>query len=232
MGRRDVERRRRFERLREFDRAFDPAAWAAGRLAGVDEAGVGPLAGPVVAAAVVLPPEFELPELFDSKQMTASERLRCARAVRDAALAFGITRVSPQRIDRINIRRAMFVAHRQALAKLSIVPDVVLVDGRWLGKLPAGFQGARATAVVKGDTLSLAIAAASVLAKVARDRLLVRLDREFPQYGFARHKGYSTAEHMQALRDHGLSAVHRRSFCGFLEHEKLLARQGQLALEP
>ena len=231
MGRRDAERRRRFERLREFDRTFDPAAWAAGRLAGVDEAGVGPLAGPLVAAAVVLPPAFELPELFDSKQMTASERLRCARAVRDAALAFGLARVSAARIDGINIRRAMFAAHRQALAKLSVVPAVVLVDGKWTGTMPPACRGARVVAVVKGDTQSLAIAAASVLAKVARDRLLVRLDREFPHYGFARHKGYSTAEHMQALRDHGLSPVHRRSFCGFLEHERLQARQGQLAFE-
>lgn len=232
MRRREAERRRRFERLREFDRAFDPAAWAAGRLAGVDEAGVGPLAGPVVAAAVVLPPEFELPDLFDSKQMTASERLRCARAVRDAALAFGIAGVSPQKIDRINIRRAMFAAHRHALGKLAIVPDAVLVDGKWLGRFPTACRSAHTAAVIKGDTQSAAIAAASVLAKVARDRLLLRLDRDYPLYGFAQHKGYSTAEHMQALREHGLSPVHRRSFCGFLEHEKLLARQGQLALEP
>jgi ribonuclease HII len=227
MTRRESERRQRFERLRAFDRDADAEAWAAGRLAGVDEVGVGPLAGPVVAAAVILPPDFELPALFDSKRLTARERRDCARTVRAQALQIGLARVSPARIDRINIRRAMLAAHRAALARLDPAPVLVLVDGHVLPRLPAG---ARGRAVVRGDAQSLAIAAASVVAKVVRDRIMLRLHQLYPAYGFAEHKGYATAAHRQALRDHGLSPVHRQAFCGFLVAETLRARQTTLAL--
>ena len=228
MRRGEATLRQRFERLRRFEADFDHAAWSSGRLAGVDEAGVGPLAGPVVAAAVILPPEFDLPEVFDSKQMTPSERARCATEIRARALAFGVSRVSPQRIDRVNVARAMRAAPRRALAALGVRPQAVLVDGRFVPRLPVGFESVRVQAVVRGDGLSLVVAAASVVAKVSRDRIMMRLDRRYPGYGFAQHKGYGTLEHREALRRLGLSPVHRRCFCSFLEAEAAAARQGTL----
>ena len=224
MGERVETRRRRFLRLQNFDHDLDPEAWRNGRLAGVDEAGVGPLAGPVVAAAVILPPAFDLPELFDSKRMTAAARQRCERVIRAQAVAFALARVSPSSIDRINIRNAMLRAQRRALAGLPVRPSAVAVDGNVLPRAPAGLSGSL-RAIVGGDRRSLAIAAASVLAKCARDRAMRRLDGQYPGYGFARHKGYATAEHMQALRRLGLSPVHRRRFCGFLAVEAAQSRQ-------
>jgi ribonuclease HII len=225
----EAARRRRFERLREFDRSRDEPAWRAGLLAGVDEAGVGPLAGPVVAAAVVLPADFVLPELFDSKRMTRAQRRRAAGLIRREAVALGVARIGPRRIDRINIRRAMLAAHRRALGALAIVPRSVLVDGKLVPRPPRGWSDVRIEAVVGGDARSLAVAAASVVAKTTRDRIMLRLDRLYPQYGFARHKGYATEAHRDALRAHGLSPVHRHAFCGFLAAEELLRRQGTLA---
>lgn len=217
--------RQRFEALRDFDCDFDRAAWAGGRLAGVDEAGVGPLAGPVVAAAVILPPDFELLELFDSKQLTRAVRERCAAFVRAHALAVGVARISPQRIDKLNILRAMLAAHRRALEALGTRPGAIAVDGRWTPGLPASWAGVRVGAVVGGDARSLAIAAASVVAKVTRDRIMERLHERYPGYGFAQHKGYPTPAHRAALRLHGLSPVHRRSFCTWLDAETVSARQ-------
>ncbi len=231
MGERVETRRRRFLRLQAFDHDLDPAAWRSGRLAGVDEAGVGPLAGPVVAAAVILPPAFDLPELFDSKQMTQAARQRCERVIRAEAIAFALARVSAPRIDRINIRNAMLRAHRRALAGLPVHPTAVAIDGNLLPRAPAGWSGSL-HAIVGGDRRSLAIAAASVLAKCARDRAMRRLDSEYPGYGFARHKGYATAEHMDALRRLGLSPVHRRSFCGWLAVEAANAQQISFAWDP
>lgn len=214
----------RFRRLRAFDHDSDPTAWGAGRLAGVDEAGVGPLAGPVVAAAVILPPEFELPELYDSKRLTAAERERCARRIRAECVALAVASVTPACIDRINILNAMLRAQRLALERLAVRPLTVLVDGSRAPQLPTDWR-ARLRTVVRGDALSLAIAAASVLAKTTRDRCMRRLERRYPGYGFARHKGYATSDHRQALRELGMSPVHRRSFCGFLAAEALLDRQ-------
>ncbi|MFQ5601470.1 MAG: ribonuclease HII [Candidatus Krumholzibacteriia bacterium] len=229
MRRRAQELRRRFSRLREFDHDFDPAAWSSGRLAGVDEAGVGPLAGPVVAAAVILPPDFELPELYDSKQMRAAERARCERYIRENAVAVATSRVSPLRIDRINILNAMLRAHRRALELLPVRPRSVLVDGHRQPVLPSGWR-TRMCTVVRGDSLSLAIAAASVVAKSTRDRIMERLDRRYPGYGFARHKGYATRVHKEAVRRLGLTGAHRLSFCGWLQAEAELARQTTLRL--
>jgi ribonuclease HII len=220
--------RERFERLRRFDREFDPEAWAAGRLAGVDEAGVGPLAGPVVAAAVILPADFDLPELFDSKQMSPAARHRCELHIRTHAVAFGVARVSPQSIDRLNILRAMLAAHRRALRALPWMPAAVIVDGRRTPRLPVEWAMTRVQSVVKADALSLAVAAASVVAKETRDRIMRKLDRRYPEYGFAEHKGYSTPAHKEAVRRHGLSPVHRRCFCDWLQVEAEMERQGTL----
>lgn len=227
VGRLARHRQERFVRLRAFDHDSDPTAWTAERLAGVDEAGVGPLAGPVVAAAVILPSNFELAELFDSKRLSASERLRCDAIVRERCIALAVASVSPRVIDRVNILNAMLSAQRRAVERLGVRPWTVLVDGKRAPTLPSTWR-TRLRTVVGGDGLSLAIAAASVVAKSTRDRWMRRLEKRYPGYGFARHKGYATADHMDALRARGLSPVHRRTFCGFLEAEAAWARQGRL----
>jgi ribonuclease HII len=232
MGRREAVRRQRFERLRDFDRNFATSAWEAGFLAGVDEAGVGPLAGPVVAAAVILPAHFELFELNDSKQLPAAARRDCERRIRAEAVAFATARIWPPGIDRLNILRATLLAHRRALAKLAVRPEAVLIDGRWPPRWRGDWRRVQVEAVIGGDARSLAIAAASVVAKETRDRIMRRLDRRYPVYGFAKHKGYATEAHRQALREHGMSPVHRRSFCGWLEAEAALARQGRFDFAP
>ena len=224
MGRLARKRQERFARLRRFDHDIDPTAWSSERLAGVDEAGVGPLAGPVVAAAVILPTDFDLPELYDSKQLSAAERQRCEVHIRERCVAFAIAHVSSRVIDRINILNAMLRAQSRAVARLELRPLTILVDGNRAPSLPPAWQ-AQLRTVVRGDGLSLAIAAASVLAKSTRDRWMLRLERRFPGYGLAKHKGYATSEHMDALRRRGLSPAHRRTFCRFLEEEAEIARQ-------
>lgn len=176
-------------------------------IAGVDEAGRGPLAGPVVAAAVCFPPGARIPRVFDSKQVSESGRL----AMRDAILAvpdvrYGVVEMSIEVIDELNILRANDRAMREAVLMLGAI-DYILVDGRPVPNLPFPSK-----AVVKGDALSASIAAASILAKVYRDELMVKLDAEYPGYGFAVNKGYGTAEHLAALRELGPSPVHRKSF--------------------
>ncbi len=176
-------------------------------IAGVDEAGRGPLAGPVVAAAVCFPPDGPVPRVFDSKQVSEDERL----AMRDAILAvpgirYGIAVREPDVIDRLNILRANDQAMREAVLALGTV-DLILVDGS-----PVPYMPFPSRAVVKGDALSASIAAASILAKVRHDEIMVELDRKYPGYGFAANKGYGTAEHLEALKRLGVSDVHRRSF--------------------
>lgn len=232
MRRDGEELRQRCERLRCFDRDFDREAWSRGLLAGVDEAGVGPLAGPVVAAAVILPADFDLPEVFDSKQMRPAARQRCERDIRARALALGVASVSPRRIDRVHILHAMLQAQRRALAALDLVPVAVIVDGCRTPSLPSAWGATRLQAVVRADSQSLAVAAASVVAKETRDRIMLRLDRRYPEYGFARHKGYGTAAHKAALRRHGPSPVHRLCFCTWLETEAAAARQGVFEFAP
>ncbi len=190
---------------------FERQAWRLGfqRVAGIDEAGRGPLAGPVVAAAVILDRRQDWHGLADSKALPASRRERLARDLR-ARLpegAWAVAVVESDEIDRTNILRATHKAMRQALAQLRPPADFVLVDGLPVGTLPDP-----ARAIVKGDRLSASIAAASILAKVSRDALLVDCDRQFPGYGFARHKGYGTAAHLRALSRLGPCPVHRRSF--------------------
>lgn len=177
-------------------------------VAGVDEAGRGPLAGPVAAAAVILDP-LDLPEAVDdSKALTPAERETLFDVITAKALAVGIGFAPPHEIDRINIRQATFAAMRRAVAALALLPDYVLIDGN---AVPPRL-GPPGEAIVKGDATCLSIAAASILAKVTRDRLMVRLDRAHPRYGLARHKGYPTAAHVAALREHGPCAAHRISF--------------------
>ncbi len=177
-------------------------------IAGIDEVGRGPLAGPVVAAAVILPVDFHHEVLRDSKQLTARQRERLFEELTARAdIARAVAIVSSEEIDRLDILRATHLAMQRAVEQLAPPPGHVLIDG-----LPVrGFPIAQ-TALVKGDALSFSIAAASVLAKVTRDRLMLDYDREFPQYGFAQHKGYGTALHLARLRQHGPCPIHRRSF--------------------
>lgn len=176
------------------------------RVAGVDEAGRGPLAGPVVAAAVVLGARIPA-GLGDSKQKTALQRERLYAAILDSAEAVGVGLAEVEEIDAINILRASLRAMQRAVAALHCVPAEVLVDGNQCPSLQWPTR-----AIVGGDASVPAISAASIIAKVTRDRLMVELDRRFPQYGFARHKGYPTREHIAALAVHGASSVHRVSF--------------------
>jgi len=196
---------RRLSRL--FARRRALFADGAGCVAGVDEVGVGPLAGPVVAAAVVLPARIALRGLNDSKQLSRSERERLDREIRAQALAIGVAEVPPAEVDRLNVYRAALEAMRRAVLALGLRPDHLLVDARTIPELEIP-----QTALVDGDARDGSIAAASIVAKVHRDALMVRLDGRHPGYGFARHKGYATREHLRALSRLGPSQVHRRSF--------------------
>lgn len=175
-------------------------------IAGVDEAGRGPLAGPVTAAAVLLPSDAYLPGLNDSKQLSPKQRETLAPLIQAQALAWAVADVEPDIIDAINILQAARLAMAQAVAALSLQPQYLLIDAIHIDtELPQ-------LAIIKGDTLSVSIAAASVLAKVHRDALMLAYDREYPGYGFARHKGYPTPEHKALLRQLGPCPIHRRSF--------------------
>lgn len=176
-------------------------------ICGVDEAGRGPLAGPVCAAAVILPKHLELPGLTDSKKLTDKKRRELYPIIQEQALAYGIGFASEQEIDELNILQATFLAMRRAIEQLCVEPELLLIDGN----RETDF-GIPVKTVVKGDSLSLNIAAASVLAKVTRDNLMIELAREYPQYGFEIHKGYGTKAHYAALREYGHSPVHRLSF--------------------
>lgn len=189
-----------------FERALAEQGFAF--IAGVDEAGRGPLAGPVVAAACVLYPCFFLPGLNDSKQLTAEKREELYRALTgDPRVIYGLGVVDVADIDRLNILQASLLAMQKALLVLPEKPDYVLVDGNALPKIDLP-----AKAIVDGDAKSVSIAAASILAKVTRDRMLEELDIQYPLYGFKKHKGYATVEHMRAIEEHGPCPIHRKSF--------------------
>ncbi|QKO23823.1 ribonuclease HII [Rhodoferax sp. BAB1] len=183
-----------------------------GLVAGVDEAGRGPLAGPVVAAAVILDDLHPIEGLADSKKLTAARRERLYDEIRAKALCCSIAEASVEEIDRLNILQATLLAMRRAVEGLRLKPAKVLVDGNRLPVLDV-----LAEAIVKGDATVPAISAASILAKVHRDRWCAEYDREFPQYGFAAHKGYGTAEHLAALRAHGACPQHRKTFAPVTE---------------
>ncbi len=177
------------------------------RIAGLDEVGRGPLFGPVVAAAVILPKGYELPGLTDSKKLTEKKRNEFDVEIRAHAVTWAVAEVDAQTIDRINIRQASLLAMRQAVEQLALSPDFLLIDGRDTIHWACPQQ-----AVIQGDATSYSIAAASVLAKVHRDRLLVELDREYPGYGLAQHKGYPCPAHKAALKRLGPTPLHRRSY--------------------
>lgn len=181
-------------------------------ICGCDEAGRGPLCGPVVAAAVILPEGEVIEGLNDSKKLTEKKRERLYDEIISRALAYGIAEATPAEIDEINILNASMLAMKRAIEAMEIKADFALIDGNHA----RGFD-IPAEPVIKGDALSYSIAAASVLAKVTRDRGCIELDREYPEYGIAKHKGYPTKDHMDAVRLHGPSPIYRKSFLKFLD---------------
>ncbi|MDZ7722364.1 MAG: ribonuclease HII [candidate division KSB1 bacterium] len=192
--------------LLEFETEF----WAKGHayIAGVDEAGRGPLAGPVVASAVIFSRhDFENPGIKDSKLLSIKKRTQIAEYIRERALCVGIGICEHDEIDRLNILKASLLAMQRAVNALSVIPDQILVDGRNVLDTTIPCE-----ALIKGDLKSRVIAAASVIAKVERDCMMIEYDRQYPEYGFARHKGYPTKHHVEAIEQHGLSPIHRRSF--------------------
>lgn len=179
----------------------------AGLIAGVDEVGRGPLVGAVVTAAVILDPARPIVGLADSKKLSEKKRLALFDEIKEKALAWSLGRAEPHEIDELNILHATMLAMQRAVAGLPITPEFVLIDGNRCPALPMPAQ-----AVVKGDSKVAEISAASILAKVTRDREMAELDALYPQYGFAKHKGYPTADHLRLLAEHGAIAEHRRSF--------------------
>lgn len=179
---------------------------------GVDEAGRGPLCGPVMAAAVILAPDTVIEGLDDSKKLTAKKREQLFDVIIEKAKAYCVAQASVEEIDSMNILQADLLAMRRAIDGLGVAADYAIIDGN----VAKGFQ-IPAKAVVKGDSISMSIAAASILAKVSRDRLCEELDRQYPQYGIAKHKGYGTKDHMEALRQYGPSPIHRKQFIRFLD---------------
>ncbi len=178
-------------------------------IAGVDEAGRGPLAGPVVSAAVILPENFDIRGINDSKKLSEKKRAALFPKIQSQAIAFGIGIADHGEIDRINILQASLLSMKRAVDDLGLIPDYLLIDGKFtidsnIDQRP----------VIKGDTLSLSIAAASILAKVTRDRIMTDLDLQYPEYEFKRHKGYPTKTHKQAILAHGPCPIHRKSFKG------------------
>ncbi|RAL26186.1 ribonuclease HII [Thermoflavimicrobium daqui] len=204
---------------------YEQVGWQKGYqvIAGIDEAGRGPLAGPVVAAAVVLPEDFDVTGLNDSKQLTRSERDELKVRIEEQAISIGVGMVDVEYIDRYNILQATYHAMRLAISKLSIQPDYLLVDAVRIPKIHLPQEG-----IIKGDQLSHSIAAASIIAKTARDEWMLQAAQKYPYYGFEKHMGYGTPEHLAALMKWGVSPIHRRSFAPIkelLEKEREQTRQ-------
>lgn len=188
---------------------FEQSLWQQGiqNIAGVDEAGRGPLAGPVVAAAVIFPKDCIIDGVNDSKKLSAKRRDLLFDQIHAQALAVGVGLVDHAEIDRINILQATMLAMKNALEQLSMSPDYVLVDGNYFTHKAYQFK-----TIIEGDAKSFTIAAASIIAKVTRDRFMLELDAHYPEYGFAKHKGYGTKQHIDAIRQYGLCEIHRRTF--------------------
>ncbi len=197
--------RQRIYNLTEYERQYAQAAY----ICGVDEAGRGPLAGPVAAGAVILPKDCEILYINDSKKLSAKKREELYDIIMERALAAAVGIVPPQRIDEINILQAAYEAMRIAINKLDIVPDILLNDAVTIPEVPI-----RQIPIIKGDAKSISIAAASILAKVTRDRIMDEYDTVYPGYGFASHKGYGTKMHIEAIRCLGPCEIHRKTFLG------------------
>ena len=193
----------RLEAMREYEDTYDACAY----ICGIDEAGRGPLAGPVVAAAAVLPKDCQIFYLNDSKKLSEKKRDLLFDEIKDKAVAYGIGIVSPQVIDEINILQATYEAMRQAISQLNVIPEILLNDAVTIPGVDI-----MQVPIVKGDAKSVSIAAASILAKVTRDRMMMEYDQIYPEYGFAKHKGYGTAAHIAALKEYGPCPIHRRTF--------------------
>ena len=193
----------RLEAMREYEDIYDACAY----ICGIDEAGRGPLAGPVVAAAAVLPKDCQIFYLNDSKKLSEKKRDLLFDEIKEKAVAYGIGIVSPQVIDEINILQATYEAMRQAISQLNVIPEILLNDAVTIPGVDI-----MQVPIVKGDAKSVSIAAASILAKVTRDRMMMEYDQIYPEYGFAKHKGYGTAAHIAALKEYGPTPIHRHSF--------------------
>ena len=197
------EERKRIWKLQEYERKYGQYTY----ICGIDEVGRGPLAGPVVAGAVILPKDCDILYINDSKKLTAAKREELYDEIMEKAVAAGIGMVSPQRIDEINILQATYEAMREAVSKLSREPDLLLNDAVTIPEMTI-----MQVPIIKGDAKSVSIAAASILAKVTRDRLMIEYDKILPEYGFAGHKGYGSKEHIAAIQKYGPSPIHRRTF--------------------
>lgn len=193
----------RIEKLKEYERTYSDYMY----ICGIDEVGRGPFAGPVVAGAVILPKDCDILYINDSKQLSEKKREELYDIIMDQAIATGIGMASPQRIDEINILQATFEAMREAIGKLSIKPDLLLNDAVTIPNVDI-----KQVPIIKGDAKSISIGAASIIAKVTRDRLMVEYDQIMPEYHFAANKGYGSAEHIEALKKYGPSPIHRASF--------------------
>ena len=194
---------KRTELMKEFDREYK----IYGTICGIDEAGRGPLCGPVVAAAVILPGEYNILYINDSKKLSETKREEVYKEIDKYAVAYGVGIVSPERIDEINILQATYEAMRTAIHKLSVTPDILLNDAVTIPMVDI-----KQVPIIKGDAKSQSIAAASIVAKVTRDHLMEEYDKLYPEYGFAKHKGYGTAAHIKAIKEYGPCPIHRRTF--------------------
>lgn len=196
---------KRLDKMRKYERSYPQYTY----ICGIDEAGRGPLAGPVVAGAVILPPDCEILYLNDSKQLSAKRREELYEEIKEKAVAWSVGLASPGLIDEINILQANYVAIREAIAGLSVKPELLLNDAM---KIPG--VDLPQVSIIKGDAKSLSIAAASIMAKVTRDRIMCQYDELYPEYEFASNKGYGSASHIEAIRKYGPCPIHRRSFIG------------------
>lgn len=193
----------RTEKMKEYEKKYDSFSW----ICGVDEVGRGPLAGPVVAGAVILPKDCKILYLNDSKQLSEKRREELYTVIMEKAVSTGLGYVAPERIDEINILQATYEAMREAISKLDPQPDILLNDAVTIPKV-----NIRQVPIIKGDAKSVSIAAASIIAKVTRDRLMVSYDEIYPEYGFASNKGYGAKAHLDALKKYGPTPIHRRTF--------------------
>lgn len=200
-----AQERARIEALKHYERQYADYRF----ICGIDEVGRGPLAGPVVAGAVILPKDCDILYINDSKQLSEKKREELYEIIQEKAIACAVGYASPERIDEINILQATYEAMREAISKLSPAPDLLLNDAVTIPKVSI-----RQVPIVKGDAKSISIGAASIYAKVTRDRLMVEYDKEYPEYHFAQNKGYGSAEHIAALKKYGATKIHRKTFIG------------------